>query len=423
MSSGINIRASQRAGDHKSVTVGRNGTGDFPNLIDAINYVGRFANDVTNFATIELGAGTFTINNSSGPIVLPQFIAIKGQAEALTNIQGTSNSNDLFQARNLFLSKCAVGGCKYAVNHVTDGTVYVREVEFNGFLSPTGVGLITSNVSLNFIQSCTAQGFTGPLLNVNGPTTAFAVTDLNCFIPANNATFLKVNDPGALVSIYSSVFDGVIATGLTGFDLDTGNIESIGNRFRSIATALTVASSASLIFNSKSDSMQSCTTDLVIEGASGSNASSYVFSNLSCDPDKMTLNGNRPPQNYSDDDGDTFSKSQYTTITGVTTISHLHDTVICNSASNFTVNLPPAAKFTGRAFTIKNINTGVVTIDGDASETIDGALTMIIPTKWATIVIASNGTEWFTLSDMNKITVSTTAPSSPVTGELWVDTN
>lgn len=49
------------------------------------------------------------------------------------------------------------------------------------------------------------------------------------------------------------------------------------------------------------------------------------------------------------------------------------ETVICNKATNFTVTLPTAT--VGQKFTIKNIGVGVVTVDGDGTDTIDGSLT------------------------------------------------
>ncbi len=61
--------------------------------------------------------------------------------------------------------------------------------------------------------------------------------------------------------------------------------------------------------------------------------------------------------------------------TGATyTVLATDDTIVCNRASAMTVTLP-AATGSGKKYTIKNINTGVVTIDGNAAETIDGDAT------------------------------------------------
>jgi len=54
------------------------------------------------------------------------------------------------------------------------------------------------------------------------------------------------------------------------------------------------------------------------------------------------------------------------------------DLIVCNSAGDFTVTLM-AATGSGRVLNIKNINTGTVTVEGDASETIDGELNQTVP--------------------------------------------
>ena len=51
-------------------------------------------------------------------------------------------------------------------------------------------------------------------------------------------------------------------------------------------------------------------------------------------------------------------------------------TVICNKATSFTVTLPTAV--VGQIFTIKNINTGIVTLEGSGADTIDGNLNLTI---------------------------------------------
>ena len=58
------------------------------------------------------------------------------------------------------------------------------------------------------------------------------------------------------------------------------------------------------------------------------------------------------------------------------------ETVICNKSTAFTVTLPTAV--VGQKFTIKNINTGVVTVDGAGTDTIDGVTTQDIY-QWESI--------------------------------------
>jgi hypothetical protein len=76
-------------------------------------------------------------------------------------------------------------------------------------------------------------------------------------------------------------------------------------------------------------------------------------------------------------------------ISGVTTAVDTYnvlgtdETVICNKSTAFTVTLP-VATVVGQKFTIKNINTGAVTIEGNGADTIDGELTQIA-NRWESI--------------------------------------
>jgi hypothetical protein len=91
------------------------------------------------------------------------------------------------------------------------------------------------------------------------------------------------------------------------------------------------------------------------------------------------------------------------TITGNTTLSYVHDLVLCNSASALTVTLPAAASYAGKEFTITNINTGVVTVDANSTETIRDPLfgsaeTLLLYCTYDSIKLVSDGTVWWVIS-------------------------
>ena len=94
-------------------------------------------------------------------------------------------------------------------------------------------------------------------------------------------------------------------------------------------------------------------------------------------------------------DLDALSRRSTTTITSDTTLTSGHDVVLVDSSSsNVTVTLPTAVGLNGKQFHIKNIDaTNIVTVDGNGSETIDGALTHNL-NLYSSINIISNGTEW-----------------------------
>ena len=65
-----------------------------------------------------------------------------------------------------------------------------------------------------------------------------------------------------------------------------------------------------------------------------------------------------------------------TVVTGTYTILSTDETVICNKTTAFTATLPPWVVW--KKLYVSNINTWVVTLEGDWSDTIDGELNQSI---------------------------------------------
>lgn len=85
--------------------------------------------------------------------------------------------------------------------------------------------------------------------------------------------------------------------------------------------------------------------------------------------------------------------------TAAYTIVEGDDFVPCDATgAAFTVTLPPADRFVGLEFTIKKVDASVnvVTIDGNAAETIDGAATVPLAAQWESRTVISNGSNWLT---------------------------
>ena len=75
-------------------------------------------------------------------------------------------------------------------------------------------------------------------------------------------------------------------------------------------------------------------------------------------------------------------------------------TILCNASGGaFTITLPAAASHTGRIYHIKKIDSSAnaVTVDGNASETIDDGLTAVLTVQYESITIQSDGSEWWIL--------------------------
>ena len=71
----------------------------------------------------------------------------------------------------------------------------------------------------------------------------------------------------------------------------------------------------------------------------------------------------------------------------------MEDTVLLANGT-FTVTLPPAGRIAGKAFRVKNIGVGVITVDAVGSETIDGALTAVLALQYDSIDLTSDHSNW-----------------------------
>ena len=84
----------------------------------------------------------------------------------------------------------------------------------------------------------------------------------------------------------------------------------------------------------------------------------------------------------------------YATFTTTGTINTALNTADATSGS-FTLTLPLAADWARQCIEVKNIGFfGIVTIDGDGAETIDGALTYALSSQWQSVSLWSDGTQW-----------------------------
>jgi hypothetical protein len=83
--------------------------------------------------------------------------------------------------------------------------------------------------------------------------------------------------------------------------------------------------------------------------------------------------------------------------TATFTVGHQGLYLVDATAGAVTVNLPAAASSQGYSVTVKKTDSSVnaVTLDGDTTETIDGATTYALSTQYDSVSIRCDGTEWF----------------------------
>ncbi len=72
------------------------------------------------------------------------------------------------------------------------------------------------------------------------------------------------------------------------------------------------------------------------------------------------------------------------------------DVITCSTGSAWTLTLPAASTATGKVLEIKKTSSdfNALTIDGNASETIDGATTIKINTQYESMIIMCDGSNW-----------------------------
>lgn len=87
-------------------------------------------------------------------------------------------------------------------------------------------------------------------------------------------------------------------------------------------------------------------------------------------------------------------------ITGNRTLDATDYTILADATGgNITVTLPAAASHSGRVYNVKKTdsNANTVTLDGNASETIDGATTYALSAQYEALTIQSDGSNWHIL--------------------------
>jgi hypothetical protein len=97
-----------------------------------------------------------------------------------------------------------------------------------------------------------------------------------------------------------------------------------------------------------------------------------------------------------------FDLTQYKVQT-LTTTQEIKTTrtlyLIDTTSGNVTVTLPTAKEAKGEWIVFKKIvAANTMTIDGNESETIDGATTQSTTTQWSTLEIVSDGTSWYVIN-------------------------
>tara|TARA_R110002126_G_scaffold153682_2_gene300806 strand:- start:53 stop:679 length:627 start_codon:yes stop_codon:yes gene_type:complete len=83
-------------------------------------------------------------------------------------------------------------------------------------------------------------------------------------------------------------------------------------------------------------------------------------------------------------------------VSAIATFATATETINC-TANTFTVNLPTAVGIQGTTYILVNSGTGVITLDADGTETINGSLTIDISKQYVSRTVQSDGTNWIVI--------------------------
>jgi hypothetical protein len=84
----------------------------------------------------------------------------------------------------------------------------------------------------------------------------------------------------------------------------------------------------------------------------------------------------------------------YTLQAGTSYTAVVGDFVVASNTGTVTITLPSGHNVNDTIIVKKTGSGGTVTVDGNASETIDGALTFVLNTQYDSIILISDGTNW-----------------------------
>lgn len=279
--------------------------------------------------------------------------------------------------------------------------------------------------AVNVAPTMATGGFTNTILNafrVNGRTLIKGLTTTNTggtFVvtDSNDATFLDISDDGRL-RFFNNGSRSYLAGGSGTAETKNGSglfwllqPTAGGMIFSGSFSAATGQSNIFRFINSFSGTATTPHTQIEYTGTyNASSTGTIAF--LDYNPTETAIGGahyfirQRSTTALSGfgiaspvstlETGRSFGANTSSTSTDITLdVSH-YSVRVDASGANRTITLPAASGCTRRIYVIKKSDSSAntVTMDGNSSETIDGATTKVINTQYAGYMIQSNGTSW-----------------------------
>lgn len=350
-------------------------------------------------------------------------------------------SNNAYNLGSASVAWASIVGIEHTV--VNAGSVYSRWQHTS--TTPSGVsvnaaltgGDINSSVSRSLgIWTSNASSTTQPFyLETGNGTGAGGASGLLQIKTGNNSNASSPNNTGS-ISILTGNAAGSVSGDSGSITLQTGT-SAAGARGSVVVNALQLNMSTSRVIN-------------MADPVNAQDAATKAYADTKQDRAALTTKGdlyvatasNTTTRMPAGTDG-TFLKADSSvanglvyasnaqifavrSITGTDTLNASTDDIALLSGASFTLDLPTAVGNTGKRFTIKHVGTSltqVYTVDGNASETIDGTTTYALYTNGETLVLVSDGSNWQVIEhrattdwiDAGAISIdaTTTAPTKP----------
>lgn len=164
------------------------------------------------------------------------------------------------------------------------------------------------------------------------------------------------------------------------------------------AVSLTTDITGTLPIGNGGTNKTSWTAGSVVFAGAGGTALAEDNANLFYDDTNNRLGVATTAPKSTLESGGTFGLKVKSIVAGDSPYTAAAETVILADATggNIIVNLPVLSGVSGRIYHIKKTDSSVntVTLDGDSSETIDGATTQILTTQYQSLMIFSGPSEW-----------------------------
>jgi hypothetical protein len=268
---------------------------------------------------------------------------------------------------------------------IRDGNSEFFSVDGYGFV---GIGTSEASSILEVGGAITYGGMTPPPVAPSGKGRIYFDSVSNQFrMSENGAPYVILGSGGANTSLSNisstNISDSLIPAVNDGYDLGSDSRRWRDGYFgaETLHIGNSIADEARISYDGTADKLYMGIGDgqhITVK------SDGYVGVGTNAPTSKLSVNGS-------------FAAQLSTKTANYTATSADHTLLGDASSGNITITLPAASTCTNRFYIIKKIDitSNTVTIDGNASELIDGATTYVLSTQYESVTLQCDGTNWW----------------------------